>query len=62
MTLNYSYQSELEALIVDTLLPAYIKSEKAKGNKDPLNGINKRLIEQVKQAKKLPALLRPYEK
>lgn len=61
MTLNYSYQSELEALIIDTLLPAYIKSEKAKGNKDPLRDINKKLIDQIKQAKKLPALLRPYE-
>jgi hypothetical protein len=62
MTLNHSYQRELEALILDVLLPVYVKSEKAKGVKDPLAGINSDLLKQVKKAKVLPALLRPKEK
>ena len=62
MTLSYSYQRELESLILDTLLPVYVKTLKAQGVKEPLYGINPELLKQVKKAKVLPALLRPKEK
>ena len=61
MTLSFSYQKELETLILDTLLPVYIKAEKAKGVIDPLKGINKELLSQIKRAKVLPALFKPKE-
>ena len=61
MTLSFSYQKELETLIIDTLLPVYIKTEKAKGVIDPLKGINEELLSQIKKAKVLPALLKPKE-
>lgn len=61
MTLNYSYTRELELLITDVLLPEYIKSQRAKGNRDPLKGINADLLKQLKSVRKLPALLQPYE-
>ncbi len=52
-----SYTRELELLILDTLLPAYVKYQKALGAIDPLWGINPELLKQMKKAKKLPALL-----
>lgn len=61
MTLNYSYTRELELLITDVLLPEYIKSQKAKGNREPLKGINPSLILQLKAHRKVAALLQPYE-
>lgn len=57
----FSYQKELETLILGTLLPVYIRAEQAKGNKNPLKGIHPDLLKQVKQRAKLPALLRPKE-
>jgi hypothetical protein len=57
----HSYQKELELLILDTLLPVYIQSQKAKGAINPLEGINPRLLAEIKLAKRLPALLRPKE-
>ena len=61
MTLNFSYQKELETLILDRLLPVYIKAEKAKGNMNPLKDINLALLSEIKKHKVLPALLRPKE-
>jgi hypothetical protein len=61
MTLSYSYVRELELLITDVLLPEYIKSQKAKGNNNPLQGINESLIQQLKAQYKVPALLQPYK-
>lgn len=59
--LQHSYVTELELLILDVLLPVYEKYHIAKGNKNPLKDINPRLLDQVTRAKKLPALLRPFE-
>lgn len=60
--MSHAYVKQLELLIIDTLLPVYIKYQKSVGNTKPLRDINPDLLDQVKQAKKLPALLRPYEK
>ena len=60
MTLNFSYQKELETLILDKLLPAYVEVQKAKGNNDPLRDINKDLISQIRKDVQLPALLRAW--
>lgn len=62
MSLQHSYVKELELLIIDTLLPVYERYYKAKGIPNPQNGINPELLKQVKQAKRLPALLRAKEK
>lgn len=62
MSLNHSYTKELENLILDTLLPAYVKYQKALGVINPLQGINENILREVKKTKKLPALLRATEK
>jgi hypothetical protein len=62
MTLNYSYTQELENLIIGTLLPVYEKYWKAHGIHNSLQNINPDLLYQIKQVKKLPALLKPKEK
>lgn len=49
-------------LILNTLLPAYIKQQKAIGVINPLQGINPDLLKQIKKEKQLPALLRAPEK
>jgi hypothetical protein len=59
--LQHSYVTELELLILDTLLPVYEKYNKSKGIQDSLYGINPRLLAQIKGAKKIPALLRAKE-
>ncbi len=61
MSIQHSYVKELEFLILDQLLPVYIKYYKEKGYNNPLHGINPKLLAEIKKAKKLPALLRPYE-
>lgn len=58
MTLNYSYTSELENLILHTLLPVYEKYEISRGSKNPLAGINDRLLQQIKAKRQIPALLK----
>lgn len=60
--MSYSYTQELEHLILDTLLPAYIQRQKSLGSLNPYQGLNERLLDQIKAKKKLPALLRPKEK
>jgi hypothetical protein len=62
MTLNHSYTSELESLIIDTLLPVYEKYQVSIGYLNPLKGINPSLVARIQDKRKLPALLRPYEK
>jgi len=57
-----SYTTELEHLILDTLLPVYEKAMISKGIPKPLSNINPRLLQQIKKKKALPALLRPKEK
>ena len=59
--LQHSYVTELELLILDVLLPVYEKYHATKGTKNPLKDINPRLLAQITRAKKLPALLRPFE-
>lgn len=62
MTLSCNYTRELELLILDTLLPVYVESRKAQGFENPHDGINPRLLEQIKSVKPIAALLRPKEK
>jgi hypothetical protein len=56
----HSYTRELEFLIIDKLLPAYIREQQAKGNKTPTKDINPALLVQLSRDCKLPALLRAY--
>jgi hypothetical protein len=58
MQFSHNYVKELELLILDTLLPIYEKYYAAKGIKDSLKDINPDLLTQIKNKKKLPALLR----
>ena len=58
----HSYTKELETLILDTLLPIYIKYQKSKGDLDPLKRIHPELLSQIKAKAKLPALLREKTK
>jgi hypothetical protein len=60
--LQHSYVTELELLILDVLLPVYEKYNKSKGILNGLDGINPRLLSQIKSTQKLPALLRAKEK
>lgn len=59
MSISHTYNKELENLILNTLLPAYIELQKAKGNKDPVKDINPSLLSQIRAKKALPALLKP---
>lgn len=59
MSLNFSYTTELETLIVDTLLPIYANYQTRMGSKDRYHGINPELLKLIKTKKKLPALLLP---
>lgn len=62
MSLSHSYTKELEALILDTLLPVYEKYHKSKGNLTPMRDFNPELLKQIRKRETLPALLRPKEK
>lgn len=59
--MSFSYVQELEHLILDTLLPSYLIVQKSRGVLDPYQGMNKKLISQIKAKKKVAALLRPKE-
>lgn len=59
--MNYTYVQELEHLILDTLLPSYVKQQKSKGSTNPYQGMNEDLLKQIQKKKKLPALFRPKE-
>lgn len=60
--LQHSYVTELELLILDRLLPVYLKYNEERNVLNPLQGINKKLLDQIKANKNLPALLRAKEK
>lgn len=53
-----SYVKQLEHLILETLLPVYIKYNKQQKQPNPLAGINQELLDKIKAKKQLPALLR----
>ena len=57
--MSHSYTAELEELILNKLLPAYVKYEQSKGNTNPLKGINPSILSQIRAKRKLPALLLP---
>lgn len=59
MSMSHTYLKELESLILNNLLPAYVELQKSKGNKDPLKGINPSLLSQIRAQRELPALLKP---
>ena len=59
MSMSHTYLKELENLILNTLLPAYIELQKSKGNNAPLKNINPSLLSQIRARKELPALLKP---
>jgi hypothetical protein len=59
--MNHTYTAELEYLVLNTLLPEYIKYQKAKGVVNPYQGLNEDLLAKLKVKKQLPALLRPKE-
>lgn len=59
--MSFSYVQELEHLILDTLLPVYITSLRAKGVMNPYQGMNEQLISKIRAKKKVAALLRPKE-
>jgi hypothetical protein len=58
------YTRQLESLILETLLPAYLREQRNKRVLNPLESISPTLLNQIRQskAKVLPALLRPKEK
>lgn len=57
----HSYVKELELLILNTLLPVYVKYQQSKGDFNPLKNIHPELLRQIKSKAKLPALLREKE-
>lgn len=61
MSISHTYVKELESLILNTLLPSYIRHQQSIGNKDPLKNINPELLKQIRAQKRLPALLRKYD-
>lgn len=56
------YIKELERLIVDTLLPAYVEHARMTGKKDALKDINQDLITAMKRRRQIPRLLQAYER
>lgn len=58
--MSHNYEKELELLVLETLLPAYITLQQSKGVQNPLKEINPELLAQIKAKKRLPALLRAY--
>lgn len=56
------YCKELETLITDTLLPAYVEWARITGKKGALKDINADLIAAMKQRRQVPALLKRKER
>lgn len=52
-----NYCDELEKLIADTLLPAYIEHCRLLGRPNPTSEINARLISAMRKKKKVAAIL-----
>jgi len=61
MSNSYSYTTELEQLIINTLLPVYEKYCKEHNIKDAYKGIDPEVLKQLKRKKVVAALLRPKE-
>lgn len=51
------YCKELETLIIDTLLPAYLEHARLTGRKDALKNINSNLLDAMRKKRKVPYLL-----
>lgn len=51
------YCAELEALIIDVLLPVYLEHARLTGKKDALKNINADLLAAVRKKRKVPAIL-----
>lgn len=58
--MSHTYTKELESLILDILLPSFIREQQSKGNPYPTKLINNSLLTQIRKQRKLPALLRAY--
>lgn len=58
--MSHNYEKELELLVLETLLPAYIILQKQRGVKDPLKEIHPDFLARIRAKKQLPALLRAY--
>ena len=52
------YCKELEALIVDVLLPAYAELARITGKKDAMKNINADLLAAMKHRRQIPALFK----
>lgn len=61
MNYNREYVQELEDLITDQLLPAYIESCRRRGVDPNQNTIIKDLLRIMKKKREIPALLRGRE-
>lgn len=61
MQFSASYVSQLEYLILNTLLPVYEKYQKSHGIYNPLKDINPELLNKVKAKKPVAALLKAQE-
>jgi hypothetical protein len=59
MSITHTYLKELETLVLDTLLPSYIKYQKSLGNTNPLKDIHPNLLSQIRLKRELPSLLKP---
>ena len=62
MQFSHSYVSELEELILGTLLPVYTKYYTDKKIPLPVKDIPETLLTRIKRKPSVSALLRPYEK
>lgn len=62
MSKSISYTTELEQLIIKTLLPVYERYCRENNIKDAYAGIDPELLKQIKRKKVVAALLRPKEK
>lgn len=61
MQFSASYVSQLEYLILNTLLPVYEKYQKSRGVYNPLKDLNPELLSKVKAKKPIAALLKAQE-
>lgn len=52
-----AYTKELERLITEVLLPAYIEHHRLLGHKDATKNINKNLVDAMKKKRQIPILL-----
>lgn len=53
----HEYVQELEELIANTLLPAYIEHYRLMGRNNPTQDINQKLLQAMRKKRKIPVLL-----